>query len=322
MRREWLARITVVLILAGLPLAVLGYQYGLLPLISSERVFDINATIAETGGFSPGSIQVRTGETVTLRFTSMDVTHGIAIGPGLDVDLGHVDPGKTQEITLTFEQSGIYTYYCTVWCSPNHWRMRGVLEVTDSDGSIPAAPPDPVIEQLIAENINIDVTPTPAVFQSAARPLSLVVGATVAAGLDLPADLRDIAWRRTHTPQQALLLLTALNPTVPESNLVDAVAYLWRSVYEPSGRAAQLYEQNCAYCHGSSGRGDGFAAALLTVRPAAFTDLTLMFTRRSDVLYAKIRRGGMGTDMPNFGMLFTPEETWALVDYLWFLSLR
>ncbi len=42
-----------------------------------------------------------------------------------------------------------------------------------------------------------------------------------------------------------------------------------------------------------------------------------MFTRRSDVLYAKIRRGGMSTDMPNFGTLFTAEETWALVDYLW-----
>ena len=118
------------------------------------------------------------------------------------------------------------------------------------------------------------------------------------------------------------MLLTALYPTVPESDLMDAVAYLWRSVYEPSRRAAQLYEQNCASCHGPSGRGDGFAAALITARPAAFTDLAYMFTRRSDVLYAKIRRGGMGTDMPNFGTLFTPEETWMLVDFLWFLSLR
>ncbi|MBZ0275725.1 MAG: c-type cytochrome [Anaerolineae bacterium] len=322
MRREWLARITVVLILAGLPLAVLGYQYGLLPLISSERVVNISATIPETGGFSPGSVQVRTGETVTLRFTSMDVTHGIAIGPGLGIDLGQVDPGKTQEITLTFERGGIYTFYCTVWCSPNHWRMRGILEVTDADGTIPPFPPDPVIDRLVAEGINIDTTPTPAVFQSSASPLSLVVGATVAAELDLPADLRDASWRRTHSPQQALMLLTALYPAEPESNLVDAVAYLWRSSDEPAGRAAQLYEQNCAACHGPSGRGDGFAAVLTTVQPAAFTDLAYMFTRRSDVLYAKIRRGGMGTDMPNFGTLFTPEETWALVDYVWSLALK
>ena len=25
----------------------------------------------------------------------------------------------------------------------------------------------------------------------------------------------------------------------------------------------------------------------------------------------------MGTGMPSFGPIFTPEETWALVDYLW-----
>ena len=49
-------------------------------------------------------------------------------------------------------------------------------------------------------------------------------------------------------------------------------------------------------------------------------DAQRMATRRSDVLYAKIRRGGMGTGMPNFGTLFTPEETWALVDYLWRLA--
>ena len=32
---------------------------------------------------------------------------------------------------------------------------------------------------------------------------------------------------------------------------------------------------------------------------------------------AKLRRGGMGTSMPSFGQLFTPQETWQLVDYLW-----
>ncbi len=50
-----------------------------------------------------------------------------------------------------------------------------------------------------------------------------------------------------------------------------------------------------------------------------FNDPAYMFEMRSDVLYAKIRRGGMGTDMPNFGTLFTPDETWALVEYLWTL---
>ncbi len=38
------------------------------------------------------------------------------------------------------------------------------------------------------------------------------------------------------------------------------------------------------------------------------------------MLYAKIRRGGMGTGMPNFGTVLMAEETWALVDYLWRLA--
>lgn len=62
------------------------------------------------------------------------------------------------------------------------------------------------------------------------------------------------------------------------------------------------------------------AASLAPTPPASFT-ATALLEGRSDVLYAKIRRGGMGTGMPNFGALFTPEETWALVDYLWLLAL-
>jgi mono/diheme cytochrome c family protein len=30
----------------------------------------------------------------------------------------------------------------------------------------------------------------------------------------------------------------------------------------------------------------------------------------------------MGTEMPNFGTVFTREETWALVNYLWTLPFE
>jgi heme/copper-type cytochrome/quinol oxidase subunit 2 len=87
-------------------------------------MIDIRAAAPEAGGFQPDAIQVKAGETVTLRFSSVDVTHGIAIGPGLGIDLGHVDPGQVKEITLTFDHAGTYTFYCNSWCSPDHWRMR------------------------------------------------------------------------------------------------------------------------------------------------------------------------------------------------------
>jgi mono/diheme cytochrome c family protein len=140
--------------------------------------------------------------------------------------------------------------------------------------------------------------------------------------LVLPSETRSLAWRRAHTPRQALELLTQANPQVHQDELIDMVAYLWTSHIardEPRGTIT-LYNKNCAACHGQKGDGKGPVSNLTIKPPAVFADPTHMFEMRSDVLYAKIRRGGMGTDMPNFGTIFTPEETWTLVDYLWMLA--
>lgn len=37
----------------------------------------------------------------------------------------------------------------------------------------------------------------------------------------------------------------------------------------------------------------------------------------SEIYDAKIRRGEMGTGMPYRGTIFTEDETWNIVDYLW-----
>ena len=75
--------LAVLLIVVGIPVAVLGYQYGLRPMLSEHRIIDVEARTPEDGGFSPDTIRVDVGETVTLRVSAEDVTHGIAIGPGL-----------------------------------------------------------------------------------------------------------------------------------------------------------------------------------------------------------------------------------------------
>jgi high-affinity iron transporter len=135
--------------------------------------------------------------------------------------------------------------------------------------------------------------------------------------------VNDPLWRHSHTPAQALDLLIEANPQALQANLIDLVAYLWTADTAPEMLAAaqSLYNKNCAACHGQSGGGDGPAADTTAEKPVAFADPAYMFEMRGDVLYAKIRRGGMGTGMPNFGTLFTPDETWALVDYLWTLPI-
>ncbi len=329
--RERLALAITAAILIGLPLIMLGYQFVLRPRMSNTRVIDIRAAAPENGGFQPDSISVEAGETITLRFYSVDVTHGVAIGPGLGVDLGSIDPGQVKEVTLRFSEAGTYTFYCNTWCSRDHWRMRGVVEVIDPAHSdlLPTVEPDPVIEALAAEGVDIDARvhqddeAMAHIMALPSRP-SAERGGSVIGSLSIPAEVESLDWRRTHTPQETADLLRAANAEVPEQDLLDAVAYLWLSgaSAEQLAEAQTLYNKNCAACHGELGGGDGPVADATTETPAAFGNANYMWQMRSDVLYAKIRRGGMGTDMPNFGTLFTQGETWTLVDYLWSLTFQ
>jgi plastocyanin/mono/diheme cytochrome c family protein len=330
---EWIAWVALALILIGLPAAVLGYQFFLRPALAKARTIDIVAAAPEAGGFQPENIRVAAGETVRLRFFVPDVTHGIAIGPGLDIDLGHIDPGQVKEIEVTFDEPGRYTLYCNTWCSPNHWRMRSIIEVYDPanpDEWIVGAVSDPVIESLLARDVDIDASHEASVVPSGQPSAKRGAEIVEALGITLPSELTQLAWRRSHSPVEAWT--TLVDRGLYENDAWDVVAYLWfqDSDHDQLQPAATLYAKNCAACHGETGNGQGPGAAVLVAQntsqhsemamgqtPTVFTDPQVMLGGSSDIYYAKLRRGGMGTGMPSFGPVFTPEETWSLVDYLW-----
>lgn len=326
-QRDLVTRLLVLFVVAGVPLAYAVYQnrwHDDPSVENGPRTIQVTAAVPEAGGFQPASFRVAKGETVTLRFTSVDVTHGVAIGPGLGVDIGDIAPGETRDVTLTFNEAGTYTFYCNNWCSPDHWRMRGILDIYDpSDPNfIPTPWHDPVIAALIEEGVNIDDATHMGGQEhesiTFSQPPSVERGAALVGTLSIPAEIQTLEWRRSHSPAEALDLLQQANPDANQAELMDVVVYLW--VQEGAPEVEILYNKNCAACHGLTGRSEGIAAEVTTERPIAFANLSHIFTRRGDVLYAKIRRGGMGTDMPNFGTLFTPEETWMLVDYIWHLA--
>jgi mono/diheme cytochrome c family protein/plastocyanin len=332
-RAEPFALIALILIAIVLPLALLGYQFALRPALADIRTIDILAAAPEAGGFSPDTIRVAAGERVRLRFSVSDVTHGIAVGPGLGLDVGQIDPGQVKEVEVSFDRPGRYTMYCNTWCSPNHWRMRGTIEVYDPGNPNALSTrdtTDPVLEELLANGVDIDAQHLAGVVRlnrpSAARGMEIVRKLEGR----FPAELLDFAWRRTHSPVEAWT--TLVGHGVDGAQAWDAVAYLWLMDLDSETQqlAQTLYAKNCAACHGEAGdaRGAGADALIdlgivgsddmhMAGEPTAFADPSIMLGGSNAVYYAKLRRGGMGTGMPGFGPVFTPDETWALVSYLW-----
>jgi mono/diheme cytochrome c family protein len=83
---------------------------------------------------------------------------------------------------------------------------------------------------------------------------------------------------------------------------------------------AVLYGRWCAACHGAEGRGDGWNAVDLPVRPDAHADPERMAARSDDALRDAIYGGGWvlgrSARMPAFGATLTPGQIDALVDHI------
>jgi nitrous-oxide reductase len=81
--------------------------------------------------FTPEHITVNQGDEVVIHITNpeqaQDATHGFAIDKyNINVSL---EPGESQEIRFTADQSGVFPFYCTEFCSALHLEMVGYLLV-------------------------------------------------------------------------------------------------------------------------------------------------------------------------------------------------
>lgn len=77
--------------------------------------------------FSPNPIRVQLGETVRLRVTSSDVTHGLSI-PDLGIDQV-IPAGQATTIEFQATRRGSFPFACSVACGVGHANMRGLLIV-------------------------------------------------------------------------------------------------------------------------------------------------------------------------------------------------
>lgn len=80
---------------------------------------------AEDFHFTPEEVRVKEGTLVTFRITSIEGTHGFALGAfGIDERL---EENQTKVIEVYAARKGSYTFRCSRFCGIGHFGMNGRL---------------------------------------------------------------------------------------------------------------------------------------------------------------------------------------------------
>jgi putative copper export protein/mono/diheme cytochrome c family protein len=103
----------------------------------------------------------------------------------------------------------------------------------------------------------------------------------------------------------------AIEPAYPTSFYASAEPYAAASIV----RGAAIYGDNCALCHGATGRGDGPAAAGLPVRPADLTEEHL-FAHSPGDLFWWVSHGMDEGVMPGFADVLNPNQRWDVINFI------
>ncbi len=108
-------------------------------------------------------------------------------------------------------------------------------------------------------------------------------------------------------------LRSALLALMPESSLPKHLS--------SSKATAQLFQENCATCHGIEGQGNGILAANLSPEPTDFTDKKRADNRSILGLFDAISNGLDDTAMPAFTQL-KEQQRWSLAFYVSSLAFQ
>jgi mono/diheme cytochrome c family protein/plastocyanin len=326
MKPETLARITLGLLLAGILVGAAAAR-----ILDRGESIELHGQMAEAGGWTPDVLHAQVGKPLLLRIVSDDVVHGFAVGRS-DQPAVDVAPGEEAELTLNFDQPGEYTFYCTRWCGLNHWRMRGTIQVAGDEEPVSTSAEQPLYVEL---GLDIDGPHKARLF-----PPDPPGKGSVPAEVELEIGYLSRDYYQAHSPEQVFGDLRADSDyaALTDEDVWELVAQVWAANTSHAGleRGKQLYRQNCAACHGESGQGDGVFAEEVSARfgqsmsgmdhvtgtPTDFTDTENMYGASPALLQGKIIRGGMGTGMPYWGPIFTDEQTWDLVAYLYTFTMN
>jgi mono/diheme cytochrome c family protein len=152
-----------------------------------------------------------------------------------------------------------------------------------------------------------------------------VIISLVAIGAALALLVGALLWRRLRLVALAVLVL-AVVLRGPSFSLLAVEAYPTSFQTSPTGFAAAsivrgqaLFARNCVACHGPDGNGNGPAAAALRIKPADLTQPHLWEHSDGEMFWWLTHgiddpEGGLA--MPGFGASLSPDDRWALIDYV------
>lgn len=118
----------------------------------------------------------------------------------------------------------------------------------------------------------------------------------------------------------AVALLVCAGVGVYYADLLEA-AFLFNPVARTArsiARGRQLFQQNCAVCHGAEGRGDGVAAPSLTERPDDLRTIAGPPIFPDGIVAFRIRNGVK--TMPAFKTTLSENDTWDVINFIRSLS--
>ena len=90
--------------------------------------------VSQRSQYFPDKIEAQAGDEVTIHLTNVeqvsDMIHGFGVAEhNMNVV---VTPGQTKTMKFTVDETGVYPFYCTNFCSALHQEMQGYLEVQPS----------------------------------------------------------------------------------------------------------------------------------------------------------------------------------------------
>jgi mono/diheme cytochrome c family protein len=92
------------------------------------------------------------------------------------------------------------------------------------------------------------------------------------------------------------------NPVAPDAQSIAA--------------GKEIYDKQCAGCHGDTGKGDGAMGSDLNPKPPDLTDAEWKHGSTDGELYLVIHDGAKNTGMKAFGKKLTAHQIWDVINYI------